>query len=224
MADLIFRQINMNNLSGCAVSMAFSLLCGLIIAVVYRLGSDKPSKFMTITAIIMPSVVQTVIMLVNGSIGAGVAVAGAFSLVRFRSVPGSSRDICILFLAMASGIAMGMGYVGYGIAFTVAISAVVFIAERIIPSEGGKNSRLLRIFVPEDADYSGLFDDIFQEYISRCALQNVRTVKMGTMFDLQYIITMKDMSKEKEMLDKIRCRNGNLTVSCGIVPAVKDEL
>lgn len=224
MTDFIFRQINMNSFSGCALAMLFSLLCGLIIALVYRFGADRPSKFMTITAIIMPAVVQSVIMLVNGSIGAGVAVAGAFSLVRFRSVPGSSRDICILFLAMASGIAMGMGYAGYGIAFTIVISAVVFVAERIIPSEHGKNSRLLRIFVPEDADYSGLFDDIFSEYTSRCVLQNVRTVKMGTMFDLQYIITMKDMAKEKEMLDKIRCRNGNLTVSCGAVPAVRDEL
>lgn len=223
MADFIFRQVAMTTLAGSAVAMGVALICGIIIALVYCSGTDRPSKFMMITAIIMPSVVQMVIMLVNGSVGAGVAVAGAFSLVRFRSIPGSSRDICVLFLAMASGIAMGMGYVGYGLVFTVVISAVVVIAERIIPSEHTKKSRLLRIFVPEDADYSGLFDDIFEEYAVKCVLQNVKTVKMGTMFDLQYIITMKDLTKEKEMLDKIRCRNGNLTVSCGVIP-VSNEL
>ncbi len=223
MADFIFRQVAMTTLAGSAVAMGVALICGIIIALVYRSGTDRPSKFMMITAIIMPSVVQMVIMLVNGSVGAGVAVAGAFSLVRFRSIPGSSRDICVLFLAMASGIAMGMGYVGYGLVFTVVISAVVVIAERIIPSEHTKKSRLLRIFVPEDADYNGLFNDIFEEYAVKCVLQNVKTVKMGTMFDLQYIITMKDLTKEKEMLDKIRCRNGNLTVSCGVIP-VSNEL
>ncbi len=221
--DFIFKQIAATNPLGAAIILGCSLLCGIIIAIVYRTGAYHPSKFMMVTAIIMPSVVQMVIMLVNGSVGAGVAVAGAFSLVRFRSLPGSSRDICILFLAMASGIAMGMGYAAYGVAFTLVISAVVFIAEKIIPSEQTKHSKLLRIAVPEDADYNGLFDDIFKEYAKQCTLQNVRSVKMGTMFELQYIITMKDMSKEKEMLDKIRCRNGNLTVGIGVIP-VSNEL
>ena len=159
--DFIFKQLAMNTAKGCAIAMLVALICGLVIAIVYRLGTDNPSKYMIITTLIMPAVVQTVIMLVNGSIGAGVAVAGAFSLVRFRSVPGTSRDICILFLAMAAGLASGMGYIWYSIMFTVIIAAVVFIVERIIPSEHSKNSRLLRILVPEDMDYNGLFDDIF---------------------------------------------------------------
>ena len=163
-------------------------------------------------------------MLVNGNIGTGVAVAGAFSLVRFRSVPGTSRDICILFLAMASGIASGIGYVGYGAMFTLVIGLVILVAEKLIPSENSRKTRLLRIMVPEDTDYSGLFDDIFEQYTSRFALNTVKTVRMGTMFDLQYTITIKDPKKEKEMLDKIRTRNGNLTVSCGIVPVSHDEL
>lgn len=224
MLDFIFKQISMNSGTGYIIAFAAALICGLIIAVVYRLGTDRPSKYMTVTSIIMPAVVQAVIMLVNGSIGAGVAVAGAFSLVRFRSVPGSSRDICILFLAMASGIAMGMGYVGYGAMFTIVISFVVFAAEKIIPSDHTKKSRLLRVFIPENADYNNLFTDIFSEYSVSCTLQNVKTAKMGTMFVLEYLITLKDISKEKEMLDKIRCRNGNLTVSIGIVPVVRDEL
>lgn len=222
--DFIFKQLTMDTVKGCAIAMLVALICGIVIALVYRFGTDRPSKYMIITTLIMPAVVQTVIMLVNGSIGAGVAVAGAFSLVRFRSVPGTSRDICILFLAMATGIASGMGYIWYSVMFTVIISAVIFIAERIIPSEHGKNSRLLRILVPEDMDYNGIFDDIFSEYTSSCTLNMVKTVRMGTMFDLQYIVTIKDLTKEKEMLDKIRCRNGNLTVSSGILPVVRDEL
>lgn len=222
--DFLFKQVATDNPLGFAIVMGIALLCGIIISVVYRLGTDRPSKYMMITAIIMPAVVQTVITLVNGSVGAGVAVAGAFSLVRFRSVPGSSRDICILFLAMASGIGSGMGYIWYSLIFTITISLIVLIAEKLIPSEHNKNSRLLRILVTEDMDYNGLFDDIFNEYTTKFTLHFVKSVRMGTMFDLQYVINMKDVTKEKEMLDKIRCRNGNLTVSCGLVPVNRDEL
>ena len=162
MAEFIFNQVQMATVQGVSMSLATALICGIIIALVYRLGTDRPSKYMIITILIMPAVVQAVIMLVNGSIGAGVAVAGAFSLVRFRSLPGSSRDICILFFAMATGISMGMGYLGYGIAFTIALALVIVIAERIVPSDHTKKSRLLRIFIPEDTDYSNLFDDIFK--------------------------------------------------------------
>lgn len=224
MTELLFKQVNMTTGEGCAFAMGAALLCGIIIAVVYRIGTDRPSKYMMITSIIMPAVVQAVIMLVNGSIGTGVAVAGAFSLVRFRSVPGSSRDICILFLSMASGIAAGIGYVGYGLMFTLAISLVILVSEKLIPSDNGKKARMLRILVPEDTDYNGLFDDIFEEYTAKHALHTVKTVRMGTMFDLQYTITLKDIAKEKEMLDKLRCRNGNLTISCGLVPVSHDEL
>ena len=222
--DFLFKQVATDNPLVFAIFMGIALLCGIIISVVYLLVTDRPSKYIMIKSIIMPAVVQTVIMLVNGSVGAGVAVAGAFSLVRFRSVPGSSRDICILFLAMASGIGSGMGYIWYSLIFTIAISLVVLVAEKLIPSEHNRNSRLLRILVTEDMDYNGLFDDIFNEYTSQFTLQFVKSVRMGTMFDLQYVVNMKDVTKEKEMLDKIRCRNGNLTVSCGLVPVNRDEL
>ncbi len=224
MTEFMFRQVNLSTGEGCLFAMGIALLCGLVIAVVYRLGTDRPSKYMMITTLIMPAVVQSVIMLVNGKVGTGIAVAGAFSLVRFRSVPGSSRDICILFLSMASGIAAGIGYVGYGAVFTVAIALVILISEKLIPSENSKKARFLHIHIPEDMDYSELFDDIFAEYATVCTLNAVKTVRMGTMFDLQYTITLKDPKKEKEMIDKLRCRNGNLTISCGMVPVNRDEL
>lgn len=224
MTNFIFNPISMNSLAGISISFIVALLCGLIITFVYRMGAEKPSKYMMITILIMPAVVETVIMLVNGSIGAGVAVAGAFSLVRFRSLPGCSRDICILFFTTAAGIAIGMGYVGYAALFTVALAVVIIIAEKIIPSDHTKKSRLLRIYIPEDIDYNGLFDDIFKEYTVNCSLESVKTIRMGTMFDLHYNITLKDASKEKEMLDKLRCRNRNLPISCGLFPVAKDEL
>ena len=203
--------------------IGISLLCGIFLAFCYAHRCRHTRSFL-ITLAMLPAVVCVVIMMVNGNVGTGVAVAGAFSLVRFRSVPGSSRDICILFLAMASGIGSGMGYIWYSLIFTIAISLIVLIAEKLIPSEHNKNSRLLRILVTEDMDYNGLFDDIFNEYTTKFTLQFVKSVRMGTMFDLQYVINMKDVTKEKEMLDKIRCRNGNLTVSCGLVPVNRDEL
>lgn len=224
MSDIIFSQLNLAGVGGCALALGAALLCGVIIAVVYRLGASAPSKYMMITTMILPAVVHAVIMMVNGNIGTGVAVAGAFSLVRFRSVPGTSRDICLLFLAMASGIASGMGYVGYGVVFTVIISLVILVSEKLIPSDKSKNSRILRILIPEDVDYSGLFDDIFAEYTTSHILNEVKTVRMGTMFDLRYTITIKDISREKEMMDKLRCRNGNLTISCGMLPVSRDEL
>lgn len=224
MNDLIFTPITLTTVWDLSLVLGASLICGLVIALVYRLGTEHPSKYMIITILTMPAIVQAVIMLVNGSIGAGVAVAGAFSLVRFRSLPGNSRDIVLLFFAMASGIAMGMGYVGYGALFTVVIAVVILLADRLVPSDHTKNSRLLKIYLPEDADYGSLFDDIFGEYAVSAVLDGVRTVRMGTMFELKYIVTLKDPKREKEMIDKIRCRNGNLTVSCGLFPADRAEL
>lgn len=226
MNELIFTRMDFtsNALQSALLLIGMSLLCGAIIAVVYRLGTDRPSKYMVISTLIVPSIVQAVIMMVNGSIGAGVAAAGAFSLVRFRSLPGSSRDICILFFAMASGLICGMGYAWYAVLFTVILAIVIIAAERLIPPHGKASMRLLKIIIPEDMDYSSAFDDIFKEYTVSCKLDHVKTIRMGTMYELFYIITFRSGASEKEMLDKIRCRNGNLSISCGLIPDIKDEL
>ncbi len=224
MLDNVFSMQGMTFTTAVMITVAASLLCGIIIAAVYRAGAYRPSKYMTVSIIIMPTIVQSVIMLVNGSIGAGVAVAGAFSLVRFRSVPGNSRDICVLFLAMAAGISSGMGFPVYALCITVIIGVILLVSEKIIPSRYTPHSRQLRIILPEDMDYSGLFDDILDEYTAYRELNSVRTVRMGTMYELIYVVTMKSEASEKEMLDKIRCRNGNLTVGCSIIPDNHDEL
>ncbi len=223
MTEFIFSKTDI--LSGfptVLASIGITLLCGVICALAYRFGADRPSKYMIITSLIMPTIVAAVITMVNGSIGAGVAAAGAFSLVRFRSVPGSSRDICMLFMGMAAGLVAGMGFIGYALGLTILLAVVVIAAELLLP--GAKNRRQLKISVPEDLDYNGVFDEVIKEYTTYSRLDHVKTVRMGTMYELVYEIHMKKSASEKEMIDKLRCRNGNLTISLGMVPDTKDEL
>ena len=197
---------------------AASLGFGLLAALLYRLKNRRASKSMMVTLMIMPALVQAVIMLVNGSVGAGIAVMGAFNLVRFRSAPGSARDICYIFYAMCIGIAAGMGYLGFAALIAVCIGAV-FAVLSFIPCFGSAaRKKQLRITIPENLDYNGIFDDIFSEYLSGCELTHVKTTAMGTLFDLRYEIIEKDVSREKEMIDKLRARNGNLAISIGNMP------
>lgn len=202
-----------------------ALVAGLIIAMGYMVKT-KYTKSFVVTLAILPAIVCVVIMMVNGNVGAGVAVAGAFSLVRFRSVPGTAREIGIIFLAMGTGLVAGMGYLGFSVLFAVIIS-LVFIVYNLIDF-GGENkvskSKSIKITIPEDLDYTGAFDDIFSEYTSKYELVQVKTTNMGSMFRLTYDIVMKDLSKEKEMIDAIRCRNGNLEIMVSRQALVPVEL
>lgn len=191
-----------------------SLFIGLILSLTYTLHSKYTSGFV-ITLALIPASVCVVIMLVNGNIGTGVAVAGAFSLVRFRSVPGTAREIGAIFLAMGTGLATGMGYLAYGILFTVILCMVNLIYTRIgiISDQKTQSHRTLRITIPEDLDYSEIFDDLFSQYTRECELIHVKTVNMGSLFRLTYDLTLNDRKKEKEFIDALRCRNGNLEIS-----------
>lgn len=201
-----------------------SLAFGLLAALLYRLKNRRASRSMMVTLIILPALVQAVIMLVNGSVGAGIAVMGAFNLVRFRSAPGSARDICYIFYTMCIGIASGMGYLGFAALIAVCIGAVFAVLSFVPCFRNSQRKKQLRITIPENLDYNGIFDDIFNEYLSGCELTQVKTTAMGTLFDLRYEITEKDPSREKEMIDKLRARNGNLTISVGNMPENCDLL
>ena len=173
----------------------------------------RSSQSFAITLAILPAVVQIIIMLVNGNIGAGVAVAGAFSLVRFRSAPGSAKEIGAIFLAMAVGLAAGMGYVFLAAILFLSVSAVMII----LTATGfgsRKTEKTLKITIPENLDYEGLFDDLFEKYTLSHELVKVKTSNMGTLYDLEYIITLKS-AVPKSFIDDIRCRNGNLNIVCG---------
>ena len=189
-----------------------SLVLGLVMAFAYMYRTRYTKSFV-ITLALLPAVVCVVIMLVNGNVGTGVAVAGAFSLVRFRSVPGTAKEICTLFLAMGAGLIAGMGYLGFAALFTV-IMCVIFLIYNAVAGNARSEAvkKTIKITIPEDLDYTGAFDDIFAEYTKKNELVKVKTTNMGSMFRLTYNVTLRDATKEKEMIDRIRERNGNLEI------------
>ena len=202
-----------------------SLVIGLIVASSY-MYKTRYTKSFVVTLALLPAVVCVVIMMVNGNVGTGVAVAGAFSLVRFRSVPGTAREIGMLFLAMGAGLIAGMGYIGYAVLFAVVMCTVFMIYSQL--DFGTKKNaaiyKTMNITIPEDLDYSEVFEDILMEYTRSYELTNVKTTNMGSMFRLTYDVILKDSAKEKEMIDKIRCRNGNLEISVSKQATMSMEL
>lgn len=196
------------------ICTAASLLLGLGIALLCMYKSSYTQSFV-ITLAMLPAVVQVIIMLVNGNIGTGVAVAGAFGLVRFRSTPGTAKEIGMIFLAMAIGLADGMGYVILAALFFLVMAAFVLALSRLRFGCGDENERELKITIPENLDYEGLFDDLFQRYARSVRLEKVKTSNMGTLYELDYRVVMKSGRVPKEFLDELRCRNGNLNIVCG---------
>lgn len=192
---------------------AVSLILGIGTAWLAGFRS-RTSQSLAVTLAILPAVVQTVILLVNGSIGAGVAVAGAFGLVHFRSAPGSAREIGAVFLAMAVGLATGMGYVTLAALFFAVIAAAVLALTALNFGSGSEHERILKITIPEDLDYDGLFDDLFARYLRSARLEQVKTSNMGTLYELRYRVQLRQPLPPKEFLDALRCRNGNLNIVC----------
>ena len=206
-------MISVISLSDFLLCVGVALVTGLILAFAYMFHSRYTKSFI-LTLALLPAVVCVVIMMVNGNVGAGVAVAGAFSLVRFRSVPGTAKEITMLFLAMGSGLIAGMGYLGFAVLFTL-VMCIVFVLYNRLDFGTKKNSETFKTFtitIPEDLDYTGAFDDIFAEYTKKNELVKVKTTNMGSMFRLTYNVTLRDATKEKEMIDRIRERNGNLEI------------
>ena len=196
---------------------AVSLFLGLAVGLLARFRSQS-SGSLALTLALLPAVVQLVIMLVNGNIGAGVAVAGAFGLVRFRSVAGSGREIVLIFLAMALGLATGMGYVLLAALFFLIVAAVYLVLSFMDLAGEKAARRKLKITIPEQLDYEGLFDDVFARYTKSASLEQVRTSNMGTLYELQYSVVLKGETIPREFLDELRCRNGNLNIVCGRIP------
>ena len=190
-----------------------SLLLGIGTALVagYR---SRSTQSLAITLAILPAVVQAVIMLVNGSIGAGIAVTGAFSLVRFRSAPGTAREIAAIFLAMAIGLATGMGYIGLAVLLFLLLGGAMLALTALRFGQQEDPTRILKFTIPEDLDYDGLFDDLFERYTTAHTLEKVKTTNMGTLYELRYRITLRQTPVPKIFLDELRCRNGNLNITC----------
>ena len=211
MLDTIFTSSQITA-SAFFMTTALALLLGIGTALLC-MYKNKYSQSFAVTLAMLPAMVAVVIMLVNGNIGAGVAVAGAFSLVRFRSAPGTAREIGAIFAAMGMGLIMGMGYIGYAALFTVLIGLAMLIYAKLASGDKKDLHKVLKITIPENLNYSDVFDDIFKEYTKNYKLNQVKTSNMGFLFKLNYEIYLKDVSREKEFIDKLRTRNGNLEIS-----------
>ena len=210
-SSVLSSTLTMSSILICLVA---ALICGLIVALVYKAAVHATGN-LTLTLSLLPAVTTIVIMMVNGNLGVGVAVAGSFSLVRFRSLPGKASDIVILFLAMGLGLCTGMGYVMFAIVMAVILSLVFYIISMSPLSENDRKYRCLRITIPENLDYTSVFDEIFDRYTTSHKETNVKTANLGTMYQITYDIVLKDPQDEKKMIDALRMRNGNLPIIAG---------
>lgn len=206
-----------------AICTITSLIIGVLIAYVYKFD-DIYSRQFVMTLVVLPTLVQMVIMMVNGNLGTSVAVLGTFGLVRFRSLPGSSKDICFIFFAMAVGLATGMGYIGFAIVIAVIVSLIILVLGKSSFIRMDPAKRDLHITIPENLDYTEIFNDLFERYTFKAELERVKTTHLGSMYELRYVVVLKEVQKEKEFLDELRCRNGNLTIVSGRIQNVQEEL
>lgn len=224
MLETLFNPIYTTNFTFTSyiICTVTSLVLGFIIALSSGFKSRQSRSFL-LSLFLLPAIVQTVIMLVNGSVGTGIAVMGAFSLVRFRSVPGSAKEIVSIFLAMATGLATAMGYVFLASLFVIIVCAVMILSSFVRISEKDDLQRELRITVPEDLNYAHSFDDLFETYTKNAKLVTVKTTNMGSLYKLVYRIQLKDEEHIQSFIDDLRCRNGNLEISIAI-PAVAENI
>lgn len=223
MLSSILAQTGSITFGEIAICTGVALVLGVVIARVYMYKTNYSRSFV-LTVALLPVIIQSVIMVVNGNLGTGVAVMGAFSLIRFRSAPGSAREILAIFFTMAVGLACGMGYVMYAALFTAVVSIMMLALHLLRFGEAGSREKMLRVTIPEDLDYAHLFDDLFKAYTTEHTLQKVRTTNLGGLYELRYLVTLTNVDKEKDLLDGMRQRNGNLAISCGTPVAARDEL
>lgn len=222
MLDIVFRGLFDTTLTDIIHPLDFllcvgvSLLLGLLLCAMTGWQS-RSSRSLTITLALLPAVVCVVIMMVNGNVGTGLAVAGAFSLVRFRSAPGTAREIAAIFVAMGTGLITGMGYLAYGALFALILggATMLYTAVSLRPRSGGPVCRTLHITIPEDLDYIGVFEPVLDQFTRQYNLTQVKTTNMGSLFKLTYDVTIKDAALEKKLIDQLRLRNGNLEISLG---------
>lgn len=200
-------ELSIENLLLCSLT---SIGLGIVVSLVHRFTSKYNKNFL-ITLAVLPVLVQSIILMVCGNLGTSVAILGAFSLVRFRSLPGTSKEILSVFFAMTVGLATGMGQLLFAVIITVIVSLLLIILSKIKYGNGG-NTKILKVTLPDNLDYTEIFDDIFDKYLKRYDLERVKTTNLGSLFELTYNVVLKSNINEKEFIDEIRSRNGNLKI------------
>ena len=199
------------SLFDCMICIIVAIILGGVISFTHKMTTKTTPNFL-LTLAILPVLVQVIILLINGNLGTSLAVAGAFSLIRFRSMPGNSKEIISVFWAMAIGLGLGMGYITYSIIITIIVAILVIGLNKLVTKGQDLAERKLKIVIPENLDYEEVFNDIFEKYSNKVELQKVKTTNMGSMYELVYLVSMKKELKEKDFIDEIRCRNGNMLV------------
>ncbi|MBQ6602997.1 MAG: DUF4956 domain-containing protein [Eubacterium sp.] len=210
---------------GFFICLVIAIVLGAVVSIVHTL-CEESSRGYNITLALIPPIVCVIIMMVSGSLGAGIAVAGTFSLIRFRSRPGTATEICSIFLGMASGLACGMGYPGFGILFAVILCVIMFLYHRFgfgARKEGPLN-RVLNITVPEDSSFTDMFDDVFEKYTSSCTLVRIKTTNLGSLLKLRYELVLSQAGTEKAFIDELRTRNGNLELNLAFKAESENDL
>lgn len=203
------------------ICTAVAFVCGIIVTFAASYKS-KLTKSFAMSLVMLAPIIETVILMVNGNIGTGIAVAGAFSLVRFRSVVGRAREITLIFLVMTAGLACAAGYVAIAILFSIILCVALIILARL-PMRSEKELEL-RITIPETLNFSEAFEDLFSQYTKKHELVSVKTSNMGSLYKLLYKIELTDGGTSKEFIDQLRCRNGNLEITLASAPERNEEL
>lgn len=201
-------QVEISSILLCSL---VSIILGVIIALTHKYTSKYNKNFLT-TISVLPLLVQTVIIMVNGNLGTSVAILGAFSLVRFRSLPGTSKEILSVFFSMTIGLATGMGHLVFASIITIIGCIILLLLNKITLFDKDKQEKILKITIPENLDYTTVFDEIFNEYTKTVELEQVKTTNMGSMFDLSYRIILNKDINEKQFIDDLRVKNGNLKI------------
>ena len=219
-ADSLVSSVSASSFLSCSV---VSIVLGLVIAGVYMFR-HRYSKNFVVTLALLPLIVQMVITLVNGNLGAGIAVMGVFNLVRFRSIPGSAKDIGSVFFAMAIGLATGMGFIALAVLFTFIVGVVNVVYVLSPFGRPQQPEKVLRVTVPEDLEFDGMFDAVLARYTAEHELTEVCTTNMGSLYQLEYQVRLAQPGIEKRLMDEVRCLNGNLKVSLSNAQVSKEVL
>ena len=217
--SIITTPMSALQFTACVVT---ALILVVLAAMVFSVKRQQTTS-LAVSIALLPGIVTVVIMMVNGNIGAGLAVAGTFALVRFRSIAGTGREISAVFAVMTLGVICGMGYLGIAAIFFAVIALLVIVLTLLHFGEG-RNEKLLRVTIPEDYDYEGLLDDVFTKYNMKATVDSVRTTNMGSLIDVTYRVTLPGETVPKAMLDEVRERNGNLGVLVRSASADREQL
>ena len=224
MFDSILEEGSKLDIVNVIICVLVALALGFVVSFVYMKTEKRYTKSMAVTVALIPAIVCVIMAIVNGNLGVGIAVMGAFSLIRFRSQPGNAKDIVIVFLAMALGLASSSGYIAFTVIAAVILCAVLFLLSKTSFGSKNEQERMLKITISEDLSYENIFDDILKKYADEVSLETVKTTNLGSMYELRYRIVLRKDAGVKNMIDEIRVRNGNLPITLFKKTPGEDEL